>query len=142
MRKFLIASHGKFASGLKSSIKILTGKTNISTIDAYLDGSENKTNIDVPLNKFLDSLEDKDIGIIFTDLIGGSVNREVILKIANTTKNVFVITSVNLPTVLSVVLDGGEMSEKHLSEIINKCPVQISKLPKKQDSLSDEDFLS
>ena len=45
MRKFLIASHGKFASGLKSSIKILTGKTNISTIDAYLDGSENKTNM-------------------------------------------------------------------------------------------------
>ena len=141
MRKFLIASHGKFASGLKSSIKILTGKTNISTIDEYLDGSKNKTNIDVPLNKFLDSLEEKDIGIIFTDLIGGSVNREVMLKIANTTKNVFVITSVNLPTVLSVVLDGGEMSEKHLNEIINKCPVQISKLPKKQDSLSDEDCL-
>ena len=94
------------------------------------------------MNKFLDSLEEKDIGIIFTDLIGGSVNREVMLKIANTTKNVFVITSVNLPTVLSVVLDGGEMSEKHLNEIINKCPVQISKLPKKQDSLSDEDFLS
>ena len=40
------------------------------------------------------------------------------------------------------MLDGGEMSEKHLNEIINKCPVQISKLPKKQDSLSDEDFLS
>ena len=53
LRKYLIASHGKFASGLKSSIKILTGRTDIETIDAYLDGSEDKNNLDTKLNKLM-----------------------------------------------------------------------------------------
>lgn len=38
MTEILIASHGHFASGLKSSIDILTGMGNqIKTIDAYAD---------------------------------------------------------------------------------------------------------
>lgn len=141
MKKYLIASHGNLASGIKSSIKVLTGKTNIETIDAYLDGSDNKNNLDKNLDKFLSSLSEKDYGIIFTDLVGGSVNREVMMKV-NDRKNVFVITSVNLPTVMSVILDKEEPTEKHLQELIDESQVQISHMPKSSSQISDEDFLS
>lgn len=141
MKKYLIASHGKLADGLKSSIKILTGKTNIQTIDAYLDGSDNKSNLDENLDKFLDSLNNDDYGIIFTDLLGGSVNREVMMKV-NGESNVVVITSVNLPTVMSVILDTEEPTEKHLQKLIDQSQVKISKMPKKENVISDDDFLS
>lgn len=141
MKKYLIASHGKLADGLKSSIKILTGKTNIQTIAAYLDGSDNKSNLDENLDKFLDSLNNDDYGIIFTDLLGGSVNREVMMKV-NGESNVVVITSVNLPTVMSVILDTEEPTEKHLQKLIDQSQVQISKMPKKENVISDDDFLS
>lgn len=141
MKRFLIASHGTFASGLKKSIQILTGKENISTIDAYLDGSANKTSIDLPLTKFLNSLSNHDYGIIFTDLAGGSVNQEITLK-TNNYKNVFVITSVNLPSVLSVILDTERPTKKRLQSLIIQSPVQLSELSNNSQHDSDDDFLS
>lgn len=142
MKKYLIASHGKFASGLKSSIKILTGKTDITTIDAYLDGSENKKGMDAQLDDFIKSLKADDYGIIFTDLLGGSVNREVMMKVHGIS-NVFVITSVNLPTVMSVILDTEKPTTEHLQELINESPVKLSVLPQQNSKQeSDDDFLS
>ena len=39
--KYLVATHGKLASGFRSSIDILTGKgANLATIDAYVDDSD------------------------------------------------------------------------------------------------------
>lgn len=141
MKKYLIASHGKLADGLKSSIKILTGKTNIQTIDAYLDGSEDRNNLNKDLDNFLNNLGSDDYGIIFTDLLGGSVNREVMMKV-NGKSNVIVITSVNLPTVMSIILDTEKPTVAHLEKLISQSQVQISKIPEKEPPISDDDFLS
>lgn len=141
MRKFLIASHGTFASGLKKSIQILTGKDDISTIDAYVDGSENRDDLNAKLKQFLASLNKDDYGIIFTDLAGGSVNQEITLQTVNY-ENVFVIASVNLPTVLSVILDTEKPTKKHLIALIAQSPVELSELPNAGESETEEDFLS
>ena len=38
MRKYFISSHGKLASGFKSSIDVLLGQSNnVTVFDAYLD---------------------------------------------------------------------------------------------------------
>ncbi|AXX65550.1 PTS sugar transporter subunit IIA [Bombilactobacillus bombi] len=140
MKKYLIASHGKFASGLKSSVQILTGKTqNITTIDAYLTDQE--VDVGQKVDDFLKTIKAEDWGIIFTDLVGGSVNREVLLR-TNQQSNIFVITSVNLPTVLSIMLDIAQPTKEHLQNLINEAPVQLSELDKQNiNELSEDEFL-
>lgn len=139
MKKYLIASHGKLASGLKSSLEVLTGiKDNVTVIDAYL--RDQPVNVAQEVQKFLKTLTKEDIGIIFTDLVGGSVNREV-LEQTKDLKQVFVVSSVNLPTILAVVLDQEPMNVAHLQELVASAPVEVMSLNSNVASLSDDDFL-
>ncbi len=70
MKKILIASHGHLASGIQSSIGILTGnKDAVQAIDAYVDDSDYTQAIQA----FLDSVGPNDEAVIFTDIYGGSV---------------------------------------------------------------------
>lgn len=110
MTEILIASHGHFASGLKSSIDILTGMGNqIKTIDAYVD----QTDYTDQINDFIKTA--KRPAVIFTDLKGGSVNQKVVLKAA-TEKDIYVITQTNLAIVMAVLLDSEKLTESHLEE--------------------------
>lgn len=139
MKKYLIASHGKLASGLKSSLEVLTGiKDNVTVINAYL--ADQPVNVAQEVQKFLKTLNKEDIGIIFTDLVGGSVNREVVEQTKDL-KQVFVVSSVNLPTILAVVLDQEPMNVAHLKELVASAPVEVMSLDSNVASLSDEDFL-
>lgn len=139
MKKYLIASHGKLASGLKSSLEVLTGiKDNVTDINAYL--ADQPVNVAQEVQKFLKTLTKEDIGIIFTDLVGGSVNREVVEQTKDL-KQVFVVSSVNLPTILAVVLDQEPMNVAHLKELVASAPVEVMSLDSNVASLSDEDFL-
>ena len=73
MRKVLVATHGYLADGIKSSVGILTGREDcITCIDAYVDQSDYTPQ----LRAFIDSVEEGDEAVIFTDMYGGSVNRE------------------------------------------------------------------
>ncbi|BDR55461.1 PTS sugar transporter subunit IIA [Xylocopilactobacillus apis] len=142
MKKYLIASHGRFASGLKNSIKVLTGKTDIIAIDAYLE--EEPVDVEQKVKEFIRELGADDVGIIFTDLIGGSVNREVMIQVKDK-NNIVLISSVNLPTVLAVILDTEPVTQVHLQEIIDSTPVKIIDFNLEQnneDFLSDDEFLS
>ena len=90
MKRILLASHGKLASGIKSSIKILTGKEDqIETIDAYLDGAD----FTVQVENFLKGVKENQQYFIFTDIYGGSVNQKVVSKVIEKSfKNVQIIT--------------------------------------------------
>lgn len=119
MTEILIASHGHFASGLKSSIDILTGMGNqIKTIDAYVD----QTDYTDQINDFIKTA--KRPAVIFTDLKGGSVNQKVVLKAASE-KDIYVITQTNLAIVMAVLLDSEKLSKKHLQELINQSQVEL-----------------
>ncbi|CAJ1180194.1 PTS system fructose IIA component [Companilactobacillus paralimentarius DSM 13238 = JCM 10415] len=136
MNKILIASHGHLASGVQSSLEILTGMGNkVTVIDAYVDDHDYVPDI----KKFIDEL-DGQTGIIFTDLFGGSVNQKVMLEVADH-ENVFVITGTNLPIVLSVVLEGEEITKAKLEELIAASQVQLVEEPKDDTDLSDDSFL-
>ena len=136
MNKILIASHGHLASGVQSSLEILTGMGNkVTVIDAYVDDHDYVPDI----KKFIDEL-DGQTGIIFTDLFGGSVNQKVMLEVADH-ENVFVITGTNLPIVLSVVLENEAITKTKLEELIAASQVQLVEEPKDDTDLSDDSFL-
>lgn len=101
MRKYFISSHGKLASGFKSSIDILLGKSdNVTVFDAYLD----ETNFDNVIKSYLEKQSDNDQIILMSDLFGGSVNQ--IMSIYAQRKNVVLIAGVNLALVLELVASG------------------------------------
>ncbi|APX72951.1 PTS sugar transporter subunit IIA [Companilactobacillus allii] len=136
MKKILIASHGHLASGIKSSLQILTGMTDqITTIDAYVDEHDYVADI----KQYVKEIDGKP-AIIFTDLFGGSVNQKVMLEVMEH-NNIFVVSGTNLPIVLSVLLDEQELTREHLQELIDLSQVQLVEV-KPNDDISDDSFLS
>lgn len=99
MRKVLIATHGKFAEGIRTSLDIIIGKNDdIEVINAYVDDQV----FEDQLKHYLESVMDDDILIVMTDLFGGSVN-QCVMRHVDVNKS-FVITGVNLAIMLEVLL--------------------------------------
>ncbi|KJY65894.1 PTS Man IIA [Lactobacillus helsingborgensis] len=133
MTDILIASHGHFASGLKSSIDILTGMAKkIQVIDAYVDKSDYTKQI----TDFIQNA--KRPAVIFTDLKGGSVNQKVVLKAAQE-KDIFIVTQTNLAVVLAVFLDNEKLTKQHLQDLINQSQVELFQLNDGDESSTQED---
>ncbi len=133
MTDILIASHGHFASGLKSSIEILTGMAKkIQVIDAYVDKSDYTKQI----TDFIQNA--KRPAVIFTDLKGGSVNQKVVLKAAQE-KDIFIVTQTNLAVVLAVFLDNEKLTKEHLQDLINQSQVELFQLNDGDESSTQED---
>ena len=100
MRKFLIATHGTFSSGIKSSLDIIIGQMdNVFIIDAYVDGNKS---IEEALNSILKDVKISDELVVFTDLLGGSITNQV-LRFAMK-ENVHVVSGINLPLLIDVLM--------------------------------------
>lgn len=132
MRKFLIATHGKFASGIKSSLDMIIGaQDNIFVLDAY---TENNVPIQDHLDDILKKIEIGDELVVFTDIMGGSITNQIIQRINSS--NAHIVSGVNLPLLIEVVLsDPNEDLQKILDDAIENAKTQIvyvSKLITKQ----------
>lgn len=100
MRKFLIAAHGSFSSGIKSSLDIIIGKVeNVFIIDAYVDGNKS---IEDELNAILTNVQVEDELVVFSDLMGGSITNQILRY--GLRENVHVVAGINLPLVIDVML--------------------------------------
>ena len=91
-RKIILASHGKFASGILSSLELICGKNEaISALDCYITE-------DFDLKQAVDQLMAKNAEkelIVVTDLFGGSMNNEFLRYIKQ--PNFYLIAGLNLP---------------------------------------------
>lgn len=136
-RKFLIGSHGRLASGLQSSIVILAGMgQSLEIIDAYVDDSDYTSQID----DFIAGVAADEQGLIFTDLLGGSVNQKMVTAVMASGKdNIFLITNSNLATLLSVMfLNPDEaLTKDKIVTVINESQVQLVDLSPATDSEDD-----
>ena len=112
MRKFLIATHGSFAAGIKSSLEMIIGSTeNLYVIQAYTEGNKDITD---ELDVIMQKVGDDDELIIFTDLAGGSITNQVLQTALK--KNVYIIAGVNLPLLLDIVLSDPEVPVNEIIE--------------------------
>jgi len=100
MRKFLIAAHGTFPSGIQSSLEIIMGSLeNVFLIQAYVD--KNKS-LKEEIDSVLEHINNEDELIVFTDLMGGSVTNQILQYALK--ENVYIISGFNLPLLLEVLL--------------------------------------
>ncbi|AYF55168.1 PTS sugar transporter subunit IIA [Clostridium botulinum C] len=137
-KKYLIASHGELANGIKSSLDILANKGNeIEVINAYITDEDYTPQI----VNFIKSIGDDEQGVIFTDLFGGSVNQKSVTEVlTNKNKNVFIISNVNLAIVLSLLFSVEDVfSEEYIKKSIVESQVTLVSTKISNDD-SEEDF--
>lgn len=93
--QIILISHFDLAQGLKKSLCYFTSEAeNIIAINAYSD-------IDNPeeeLRKVISKIDTDERVLIFSDILGGSVNQYTLPYLSN--ENFFIFTGMNLPMVL------------------------------------------
>ena len=109
----IIASHSSMAQGTADTLRFLANRQDIKTINAYKDDRPIETIIDELVNV----LDFKEKTLVFTDLLGGSVNQAIVLKLYK--KGVYIIAGFNLALILECLsLSDEEINEDRLNEII------------------------
>jgi fructoselysine and glucoselysine-specific PTS system IIA component len=121
-RKFLIATHGKLAGGVKSSLDIITGAAdNVFLLEAYVE--ENRA-IEDDIKAVTARLNENDELIAFTDLLGGSITNQVLQH--GLQKNVHVVSGFNLALVIEIILaDTGTPAQQVITEAIENAKQQM-----------------
>lgn len=115
MLKLFLASHGRLASGMESSVNVLLGGvSNLTIFDAYLD----EKNIHEVLNSFFENINEEDQVIMLSDLLGGSVN-QVMYTYLNK-KNTKLISGINLAILLELCMYENPIDDEKILSIINE----------------------
>ena len=105
MRKYIIATHGYMASGMKSTLEIIIGEQkNLTCINAYTDECADPT---PEFEKIINENKGNDI-VIMTDMLGGSVNNNALIMTKH--ENVYVVTGINLATAITILTSGENLS--------------------------------
>jgi mannose/fructose-specific phosphotransferase system component IIA len=140
MRKILLVSHGRLASGIKNSIDVLLGDSSaVIAIDAYLDNSD----YTIKIKEFIDKRKPNDEAIIFTDILGGSVFQKVLLEEPEK-KGVLHVTGMNLPVVIECLLTPEKLTEQTVDKIASTAASQLKRVSIFQEGSTepqnDKDF--
>lgn len=115
MKQILIATHGKMASGIRYTAELIVGQlAEITTIDAYVTPEDN---VEEQFKEFFEQHK-KDRIIVFTDLMGGSVNQKL-MEYAKQ-ENVTLVTGTNLPVLMQVMLADDDVSEEEIEAYIEE----------------------
>lgn len=107
MRKFLFASHGRFADGIRDSLEMVVGKNeDISTLCAY---TKDVPDIKLSVQKFMSTLGSQDEAIVITDISKGSVTNEFITHLDD--PRLHLITGLNLPLLIALILENPDTDD-------------------------------
>ncbi|MDP9081750.1 MAG: PTS fructose transporter subunit IIA [Bacteroidota bacterium] len=103
-RKFLIATHGTFAAGVKSSLDIIIGAIDhVFLIQAYVDEA---VSVESQINEVMEQIGENDELVIFCDILGGSITNQVLQHALRS--NVHIVSGFNLPLLIEVLMADAE----------------------------------
>ena len=121
MRKILIATHSYLAKGFEGAVNLICGEhPGVSYFNAFVDDS----NIDVFIDGYMNDINDDDVAVICTDLLGGSVNQKFVPFLNR--KNIYLISGINLPLILELILYSGDINAAMLNELVEQSKEAIS----------------
>lgn len=134
MLKIFLSSHGRLASGIKSSLNILMGNSdNLTVFDAYVD----ERNVADVLDEFYSTVTSEDQVLLLADLYGGSVSNKMYEYL--TKENTYLISGVNLALVLELCMKQ-EISEAELEEQVEMSRSMMKVLKLEKTDVEEEDF--
>lgn len=135
--RIILASHGKFASGILSSLKLLYGNTDsVTAMDCYIDP---KYDLQKNVKKVIDENSNNRL-LVITDIFGGSVNNEFLKYIKK--PNFYLVSGLNLPFLLELMtqITGTSDLESLIKQVLDNskksiqfCNESIKKINKEED---------
>lgn len=141
MRKLLVATHGKFAEGIKETTNFIVGDSqNISVISAY---TTPEFDMKVEAEKYINELNEEDELIVAVDIFGGSV-ANTFLRYVDKNK-IFIISGLNLPMLieLSVGIDSKESTDELIKKATQSAKegiIYINEVLKENIEREEDDF--
>ena len=134
MRKLLVATHGRFASGIMETFKLI-----ISEISAYVEPG---FDMQKEAEKKIHELNEEDELIIVADIMGGSIANTFSSYIQS--EKIHIITGLNLPLLIGLAqdLDSDVSTDELIENAIQMGREGIVDLKKMIEKNSDieEDF--
>ncbi|MFH5811244.1 PTS sugar transporter subunit IIA [Companilactobacillus sp. FL22-1] len=126
--KVVLISHSNMAVGMKQTLNMIIGDDkNVLAFAAYVNGSTDEIE---KVKKMVET--EKEQFIILTDLLGGSVNNEMMQLLENN-NNVKLVTGMNLPLAMQLQLKlstTDKLSDKELAEIIDESKNALANVKK------------
>ncbi|MBA1433649.1 PTS fructose transporter subunit IIA [Lactobacillus bombi] len=135
--KLILVSHGRLAIGMKNTLEMIVGQQDkVLAIAAYdVDQSDFKSTV----QKEVQNNPGQQI-VILTDILGGSVNTEL-SKLVVQYDNVYLITGMNLPLVLTLVTYTGTIDTQNISKMVTESQKSIIFMNQAISQASEEDDL-
>lgn len=115
MVQIILASHGDLSKGMKDTLRMIIG--DVSMVEAFSSYRDENINIKDAVEKIVKEKYTKADIFILTDILGGSVNTEMMSLIRKYPK-IHVLSGMNLPVVISLATHVGTISYSELEKII------------------------
>ena len=136
MKHYILASHGRFAKGIYESVEIILGpQPNVHIVCGYIQG---ETDVKDEIADIISLIDIKDEIIACSDLLGGSVNNELMKYIKR--ENFHLITGMNLPLLMNLFLYKEENTKSLLRRILPEINKSITYCNENDNTLEEEDF--
>lgn len=134
----IVATHGNYASGLKSTVNLVCGEMeNLRTIDYVAEISV--TDLENKYDEAMAELKAYDKIIILTDIFGGTPFNRAAMKYAGK-DNVKILAGVNFTLAYSALTADGDDFDEDIAEMIEDVKNEIAEFkPEKPAQDNDDD---
>lgn len=136
MRKFVLASHGSLAEGIKNSVEMISGKQNNLYAFCMKEG-ESPTILKERVEKIISDSKTEDEIVLVSDFPGGSVNTMLVSFLNQ--NNIYLVSGMNSMLVLSLILSK-EPIDSCLKNAINSGKNTIKRIELEEDNEEDDFF--
>ena len=134
MLRLFLSSHGHLASGMKTSLDILLGRSDsIEVFDAYID----ECSVQEKLDAFYETVGEEDEVLLLSDLYGGSVNQVMATYLDR--PHTRLVAGVNLACVLELSIQES-VSDEMLASIVENSRQMMQIVSLDEDVETEEDF--
>lgn len=122
MNRIILASHGMMSAGVKDTAELILGELpNVYAVATTRDETEP---IDEVTRRLLNSFEPDDRVYVLTDVLGGSVNNNMI-SMQNEFPDMTIICGMNLCLVLNLASTEEAITEEELNEYMEQAREQL-----------------
>lgn len=112
----VVATHGRFGEELIRSAELIAGKCK-NVMALSLEKDDNLLEFGNKILEAIETLEQGDGVLVFTDLLGGTPSNMATLNARKL--NYFCLTGVNMPMILEFIMSSGE--GLLLSDLVERC---------------------
>ena len=96
----ILTSHGALAKGMKDTVELIVGRqSQLFAFSAYIDGVDS---VKEPVKQLISSVEGHQKVTIVTDILGGSVNTEM-MSLLQEFQDITLIAGMNLPLIINLL---------------------------------------